>query len=153
MSNYKDILGTYVTMLGQTNAIHMGASAEFTAENKAELTRQLRGQYKQNQALVWIATALWVILFLVAIYFALYYRDNLKGLSVALGGNLMVVSGIMLALRRLWLDTSSIGALLAILPGLTPKDAAKVITSFYLNATKKDKTPINLVPNRTASEQ
>ena len=154
MSDYRQIVTRYVQKLGQTEAVRLGDSPEFTSADKDRLASELRGQYTQNQRLIWIASGLWVILFFVGIYFAIHYRDNLTGLTVAIGGNLMVLSGVMLALRRLWLDSSAMGALLAILPGLSPADAAKVITSFYFNAIdSKGQRPGSVQPRTPAKSQ
>jgi hypothetical protein len=137
MESYKRTIENYVRKLGQLGARPMGEAPEITQVDKAALTSQLQRQYRQNQILIWVASILWVLLFFLAGYFALHYRDNLTGLTVALGRNLMVLGGVMIALRRLWLDSSCIGALLAILPGLSPDEAAKAITGFYLNALAK----------------
>jgi hypothetical protein len=134
MSEYKKSIAAYVRAIGQTQAIRLGDGTDFASAEKERLTSDLRHQYAQNQRLIWIASTLWVVLFMLGVYFAIHYRDNLTGLTVALGGNLMVLGGVMFALRRLWLDSSTMGALLAIVPGLNPSEAAKVITSFYFNA-------------------
>ena len=132
--DYRKIIANYVRGLGQTEAQGMGIAAEFNPRDTEALFAELKNQYHRNQIMIWWAAALWTILFIVGVYFAFHYRDNPKSLLLVLGGNLMVLGGVMLALRRLWLDLSAVGALLAILPGLSSSEAAKVITSFYFNA-------------------
>jgi hypothetical protein len=137
MNSYKKILVEYLRSIGQLEAHQLGAVSTLRLEEKERLSRELKRQYDRNQLFIWLSTGLWVVLFGVGISFALHYRNTPTGLSVALGGNVMALSGVMLALRRLWLDSSLIGALLSILPGLTPAEAAKVITTFYFDATEK----------------
>jgi hypothetical protein len=150
MSTYKSILAAYVRSIGQADSAYLGEASRFTPSQKEQLANQLRRQYANNQILIWAAAMLWVILFAIGAYFALHYRDNLTALSLALGGNVMVLSGVVLSLRRLWLESSVVGALLAILPGLTPAEAAKVITTFYFNAIAAKQQPPPSVKARPA---
>jgi hypothetical protein len=152
MNDYRQIVSRYVQKIGQTQAVGLGDSAEFTSVDKDRLASELKDQYAKNQQLIWIVCGLWVILFFLGVYFAVHYRDNLTGLSVALGGNIMVLSGVMFALRRLWLDSSAMGALLAILPGLGPAEAAKVITSFYFNVVESKGQRAELVQSQTPAQ-
>jgi hypothetical protein len=132
---YKKTLAQYLQSIGQLDAHHLGDSeSQFTDSQRDQLARQLEHQYANNHILIWLAAFLWIVLFVLGACFAIHFRNNLTGLSLLFGGSFMALGGNMLALRRLWLDSSIIGALLAILPGLTPNEAAKVITTFYFNA-------------------
>lgn len=137
MRGYKKALTEYLQSIGQLEAQPLGKANEFTDLQKQWLERELERQYIRNQVFLWTASVLWVILFALGVYFAIMFRRNATNLSVVLGGNLMVLSGNVLALRRLWLDSSIMGVLLAILPALSPKEAAKVIANFYFNAIDK----------------
>ncbi len=143
MKGYKAVIARYVEKLGQTKAQGMGSATEAPPVDSGALSIELKNQYHRNQILIWLAAALWTMLFLVGIFLVFLFRNNPAGLALILGGNLMVLSGVMFALRRLWLDLSAMGALLAILPGLSPAEAAKVITSYYFNAIDSKANRLN----------
>jgi predicted lysophospholipase L1 biosynthesis ABC-type transport system permease subunit len=137
MRNYRKVLAEYLRSIGQLEAHKLGATTKFTPEQQEQLRRELKRQYDRNQVFVWMSAALWIILYGVGLSFAMRYHDTLAHLSMTLGGNIMVLGSAMFALRQLWLDLSVIGALLSILPGLTPAEAAKVITTFYFNSNAR----------------
>src|SRR5436309_388147 len=137
MTTYKHVLARYLCDIGQLEAHQLGAINEFTPAQKASLANELRYQYERNQRLIWIVILLWFILYGIGLYFAITYHNSVANISIALIGSLMTLPLAIFALRRLWLDSSVLGALLAILPGLTPSEAAKVITTFYFNISDR----------------
>jgi hypothetical protein len=134
MADYRDLIKNYVVNLKLNAAAPLGGETPQIVEATERLAIELQRQHSRNQTIVWVTTVLWVVLFVVGIGLVWQYRDRPDSLTVVLGGNALVLSGIMIGLRRLWLDASTIGALLAILPGLTPTERAKVLFAFYLRA-------------------
>ena len=74
---------------------------------------------------------LYVVLFFVAIGFAVYYRDQPKVMSGVLGGSFVSLSGLILGLRSLWRQKAAVDFMLYAIPSLSPQEVINLAKAMY----------------------
>ncbi len=134
------IIEAYLGGIGQLDEQELGGSPNtVSAEYQQSLVASLSGQWKFNKGIIVVAISVLCAIFLLGIFLVIYYRDSPTAIAAILGGNFFSLLVIVGWLRRLWLENSTMGALLAIVEGMTPREAAKVITTWHFRAIKERK--------------
>jgi F0F1-type ATP synthase assembly protein I len=137
MDRVEIALRGYIQRLGQDKTASLGGKQKTPTEADTQfLISALQTKSKENGTIIIVAVILLFALFCVGIGFAIYFRDSPAAISSVLGGNLLVLLGIVAWLRRLWFDKNTMDTLMLIIPGLSASEAAKVVTSFYFRAVK-----------------
>lgn len=86
---------------------------------------------KSNRLGKTLAIATLIATFLVTLYFAFLYQDDIKSVSLILGGNFLSLLVITRWLRRIWLESTTLDILCVLVEDLPAKEAVQVIATFY----------------------
>lgn len=116
-----------------------GDIAEPTAEQRSKLLADLALAGTGSRAIVWLWGALIVVIFVIAIGFAIYHREDMKFVAVAILGGSGVNAFLLAQVRSVHAKLVSTQILLALLPNLPPQEwvkASVVLMDELLKAPK-----------------
>lgn len=139
MSNLEKILENTLKKVGGIEPATLGKteSLKVSKEDKKRLILQLEEEAKFNNRMIIAIIILHFLLFALAVFLVLYYRDSPEKINFVLGGSVLSLMVIMYSLIRLWKVKVANDNLRAILPNLSPEQAMVVVQSIYFEEKKK----------------
>ncbi|MBK9949656.1 MAG: hypothetical protein IPP12_21105 [Nitrospira sp.] len=84
-----------------------------------------------NRGIIIALVGLHVVLFVVGIGFAAYYRDSPPTIGVILGGSILSLLAITKSLQQVWREKTIMDVLLTSVPNLSGESIVKIIESIY----------------------
>jgi hypothetical protein len=137
MQNLEHTLADYLRRIGQYEAQRLGGEAHQISPADSEFLRDsLCRQIRFSDRLITVAVILLCGLFVVGVFLILYNRGSLNATAVISGGTFASMLVIIRWLRQLWLDKSTMDMLVNAANGLSPAEAAKLVTTFYFKALR-----------------
>jgi hypothetical protein len=137
MTSLEQTLASYLRRIEQYEPQSLGKTPRsVTNEDSQFLRDSLNRQLRFNNSLIVVAAILLCGLFLLGAFLIVYNRRSLDAVGVISGTTFAALLGIVAFLRRLWLDKSAMDLLIYASYGLSPAEAAKLVTTFYFKALK-----------------
>jgi hypothetical protein len=138
MKKFTEILEKTLEKAGAIGPVFLGEGDAIKAseEDKKRLADQLKKELSVINKMVVAIIILHFLLFGLAVFFAIYYRDSPNTIMLLLGGSLLGLMVVINSLIRLLKIRNAIGLLLITLPSLSPKEAMKIVSSIYYDAKK-----------------
>jgi hypothetical protein len=121
----KKVDGLKPAILGKTEIL------SGSKEAKKELLYQLKDESKFINRFIIAIIILHFLLFALAVFLVLYYRDSPNVIVLLLGGSVLSLIAIITSLIRLLNTKSKIVYMLVTLPNLSPEQAMIVVQSIY----------------------
>ena len=139
MSKLKNIFQEFLDESKMMDFKTMGGE-QLSIGNISALKERIIQQSKFNNTILIISVVLLCILFFLGVYFAIYHRDDPTTMSVVLGGSIFSLLGIIVWLRKLWVEKSLMDVSLAVIDDLPAEEAAKYILVMYDKMFRKKPT-------------
>jgi len=122
------ILNEFLDHTQRSKNIDMGGSvAAVNDDQKNLLVNNLIRENQFNKSLIVVITAMFVVLFGVAIFFCFYYRNSPQTMGIIFGGSFLGIMGIMKALQGVWEKKCKMDMLLTIIPNISAEQVVVVI--------------------------
>ncbi|NHZ91033.1 hypothetical protein F2P45_18705 [Massilia sp. CCM 8733] len=126
-----DAISAFLTANNQHSAPHQGEPPPIDPRHSATLLDRFDHIQKSNRLSKTLAIGILVGTFLVTLYFAFLYQNDIKSVSFILGGNFLSLLVIAGWLRRIWLEGTTLDILCVLLQNLPPREAVQVLATFY----------------------
>jgi hypothetical protein len=137
MPSLKHALASYLRHIEQYEPQSLGkAQRSLTDEDSQFLRDSLNRQLRFNNSLIMVAVALLCGLFLLGVFLIVDHKDSVAAITVISGTTFASLMAIVAYLRRLWLDKSALDMLVYASYGLSPNEAAKLVTNFYFRVVE-----------------
>jgi hypothetical protein len=138
MKRFIKILEKTLEETGAIGPLFLGEedSINATEKDKERVLAQLKEELSFINKMIIAIIVLHFLLFALAVFFALYFRDSPTTITLLLGGSLLGLMVIINSLIRLVKIRNAIGLLQITFPYLSPKEAMALIRSIYYDAKK-----------------
>ena len=141
MTSLNKIVDSYLVRIGQANEQELGNELKpIKPEDNTYLLESFKSQQTFNRGIVVVAISVLCAIFLLGVFLVVYYRDSPSAIVAILGGNFFSLLVIVGWLRKLWLENSTMGALLLITKDVPAREAAAIITTWHFRAMKEKKS-------------
>lgn len=135
------ILEETLEKTGSLELMKMGEeSHRLSKEDKEILISQLKDHMTIIDKIIIAIVILHFLIFLLAVFLVLYYRDNIYAITTLLGGSVLSLMVIVRSLTNLVKIRSKIAYILITLPNLSPEQAVILIESIYLDEKEGQKS-------------
>lgn len=114
-----------------------GGLLALTREDQRQLLAQMKAQLSFLNKIIVAIVVLHFLLFVLAAFLVLYYRDSPNVILLLLGGSVLSLMIIIRSLINLVKTKSKIDYILVTLPNLSPEQAMILIQSIYFEEVKR----------------
>ncbi len=141
MNRLSRVLEEFLADAAERTEVHFGRSAEKTAPppqlNVELLVQRLDAQVRFNNRLIVAIFASYLAILATIMALVVVHHDDIRWVTAALGGNLLVLLGSGRFLRDVWREKHYADLLRAILPTLPAAEARKAVQSFYFETSSR----------------
>ena len=101
------------------------------------LAERLERQATFNKRIIVTIVVIYGLTFAVSAVLVIAHHNDIGWIEAFVGGNVLGLTGVGSKIFNLWREKIYVDALLALLPSLTPAEAARMLEAFYLEKIRK----------------
>jgi hypothetical protein len=121
----------------------LGGERRAAAEgDKRALQALLDRQQGFNSLMLKLALGVILAIFLLALFFALYYRDKPEAIGALFGGNLLSLFGAVTWIRKLWIEKGLVDLARISVETMAPEEAVRFASTIYWRLLSGQASPV-----------
>jgi len=136
-------IAAFVAQIGHQSVLPLGANERIVDKADVDfLLERFRRTQKLTNFLIFAAASTVLAVFLMSISIMYIYISQPKVVVFLFGGDISTLMVATVMLRRLWMDKVTVDILTVIIAGMSPREAAKTLTTFYFQFVAKSRVSI-----------